>query len=190
MLATLLEIKKGDLMPTNVEFANMDVFVEIMKPIVEITEALGAQKYNITISMIRPLLHKLLNNILNNTDSDCRLTKMMNLRMKENLHDYYTGPILELLNKVAFLDLRFKSLNFVADSERERTIHQIIVEASTCCVSTNEAKSSTIPTFRGERKLLHILADVVQPYVEQSDTDGGDKARREVVRCTGDKGFR
>ena len=41
MLATLLEIKKGDLMPTNVEFANMDVFVEIMKPIVEITEALG-----------------------------------------------------------------------------------------------------------------------------------------------------
>ena len=115
MLATLLEIKKGDLMPTNVEFANMDVFVEIMKPIVEITEALGAQKYNITISMIRPLLHKLLNNILKNTDSDCRLTKMMNLRMKENLHDHYTGPILELLNKVAFLDLRFKSLNFIAD---------------------------------------------------------------------------
>ena len=105
MLATLLEIKKGDLMPTNVEFGNMEVFVEIMKPIIEITEALGAQKYNITISMIRPLLHKLLNNILKNTDSDCRLTKMMNLRMKENLHDHYTGPILELLNKVAFLDL-------------------------------------------------------------------------------------
>ena len=107
MLATLLEIKKGDLMPTNVEFANMEVFVEIMKPVVEITEALGAQKYNITISMIRPLLHKLLNNILKNSDSDCfcRLTKMMKLRMKENLHDHYTGPILELLNKVAFLDL-------------------------------------------------------------------------------------
>ena len=65
-------------MPTDVEFANMEVFVEIMKPIIEITEALGAQKY-ITISMIRPLLHKLLNNILKNSDSDCTLTKMMKL---------------------------------------------------------------------------------------------------------------
>ena len=63
LCATLLELKKGDLMPTDVEFANMELFVQIMNPIVEITEALGAQKY-VTISMVRPLLHKLLNNIL------------------------------------------------------------------------------------------------------------------------------
>ena len=128
LCATVLELKKGDLIPTDVELTNMEIFVEIMKPIVEITEALGTQKY-ITTSVIRPLLHKLLNNILKNSDSDCRFTKMMKLRMKENLHDRYTGPTLELLNKVAFFDPRFKSLNFVADSERERTIDQITVEA-------------------------------------------------------------
>ena len=74
-----------------------------MKSIFEITEALGAQKY-VTISMVRPLLHKLLSNIVKNSDSDSRLTKMMNLKMKENFRDRYTGPVLDLLNKAAFLD--------------------------------------------------------------------------------------
>ena len=63
--------------------------MQVMKSIVEITEALGVQKY-VKISIVRPLLYKLLNNILKNSDSDSRLTKMMKLRMKENLHDHYT----------------------------------------------------------------------------------------------------
>ena len=176
-------------MPTDVEFSNMELFVQVMKSIVEITEALGAQKY-VTISMVRPLLHKLLNNILKNSDSDSRLTKMMKLKMKENLHDRYTGPVLDLLNKAAFLDPRFKSLTFVSDSEKDRTVDQITVEASTCCISANEADFSAKSAFRGERKLLHILEDVVQPHVEQegdSVTDDCDKARREVARYTGDE---
>ena len=70
-------------MATDVEFSNMDIFIKVMKPIVEITEALGAQKY-VTISMIRPLLHKLLNGIFKNSEGDSRLTKMMKLKMKEN----------------------------------------------------------------------------------------------------------
>ena len=190
LCASLLELKNGDLMSTDVEFANMELFVQIMKPIVEITEALGAQKY-VTISMVRPLLHKLLNNILKNSDSDSRLTKMMKLRMKENLHDRYTGPVLDLLNKAAFLDPRFKSLTFVPDSEKDRTVDQITVEASTCCISANEAEFSARSAFRGEKKFLHILEDVVQPHVEQEGnrvvTDDCDKARREVARYTGDE---
>ena len=38
LCATVLELKKGDLIPTDVELTNMEIFVEIMKPIVEITE--------------------------------------------------------------------------------------------------------------------------------------------------------
>ena len=74
LCATLLELKKGDLMPTDSEFANMELFVKTMKPIVDITEALGAQKY-VTISMLGPLLYKLLNRTLKNCDIDCRLEK-------------------------------------------------------------------------------------------------------------------
>ena len=75
LCTTLLELKKGDLMPTDTEFANMELFVKTLKPIVDITEALGARKY-VTISMLRPLLYKLLNVTLKNCDSDCRLVKI------------------------------------------------------------------------------------------------------------------
>ena len=146
LCTTLLELKKGDLMSTDIEFSNIELFIQVMKPIVEITEALGAQQY-VTISMLRPLLHKLLNSILRNSDSDCRLIKMMKLKMKENLHGRYDGPILDLLNKAAFLDPRFKSLTFIADSEKAHTIDQVITEVTTCYVSASEPESSTRSIF-------------------------------------------
>ena len=134
----------------------MDIFIKVMKTIVEITEALGAQKY-VTISMIRPLLHKLLNGIFKNSEGDSRLTKMMKLKMKENLYDWYTGSILDLLNKAAFLDPRFKMLSFIPDSEGERTIDQITIEMATCCVSASETDykcSNSRSSFCRERKLI------------------------------------
>jgi len=72
----------------------MELFVKEkpMKPIVEIAEALGACKY-VTISMLRP---KLLYKVLKNCDSDCRLVKIMKLKMKENLYDRYTDSVLDL----------------------------------------------------------------------------------------------
>ena len=102
---------------------------------------------------------------------------MMKLKMKENLHGRYDGSILNLLNKVAFLDPQFKSLMFVADSEKSHTIDQVIMEATTCYVSASEPDSSTRSTFCGERKLLHILEDIIQPRTEQegdNDIVGND----------------
>ena len=112
MLHALLELKKGDLMPTDTVVSNMELFVKTMKPIVEITEALGARKY-VTFSLLRPLLYKLLNKVLLNCDS---VVKMMKLKMKEHLHDRYADSVLDLLIITAFLDPRFKSLTFVTDS--------------------------------------------------------------------------
>ena len=40
LCVTILELKKGDLIPTNVEFSNMELFMQVMKSIVEITKAL------------------------------------------------------------------------------------------------------------------------------------------------------
>ena len=57
--------------------------------------------------MIRPLLHKLLNGIFKNSEGDSGLIKMMKLKMKENLYNRYTGSILDLLNKAAFLGPSF-----------------------------------------------------------------------------------
>ena len=184
LCATLLELKKGDLMPTDSEFANMELFVKTMKPIVDITEALGAQKY-VTISMLGPLLYKLLNRTLKNCDIDCRLVKMMKLKMKENLHGHYTDTVLDLLNKAAYLDPRFKSLTFLTDSKKLRVEDHIIAEAADCCIPQMENITSSKSTFRGERKLLHILEDVVQPQASSKDPsdvpDNDEKARREVA---------
>ena len=66
------------------------------------------------------------------------------------------------------------------------------MDATTCYISASEPDSSTRSTFRGERKLLHILEDIIQPHTEQEgDTDivgndDHDKARKEVARYTGD----
>ena len=58
--AALLELRKGELMPSNHEFAAMSDFLSIMEPFVQITEALGGEEW-ITTTMVQPLLHKLLN---------------------------------------------------------------------------------------------------------------------------------
>ena len=60
LCATLLELRKGDRMPSESKFSTMETSVAVIKSLVEITEAIGAQKW-VTISAIRPLIHKLLN---------------------------------------------------------------------------------------------------------------------------------
>ena len=140
--SSLCYLKKGELKPTGSEFANMELFVKTMEPIVDITEALGAQKY-VTISMLGPLLYKLLNRTLKNCDSDCRLVKMMKLKMKENLHCRYTDSVLDLLNKAAYLDPHFKSLTFLTDSEKLGIKDHIIAEAADCCIPQTEIITSS-----------------------------------------------
>ncbi len=58
LCATLLEVKKTDLFPSEEEFSSMEVYIEVMSPLVTITEAIGAQQW-VIISTLRPLLHKL-----------------------------------------------------------------------------------------------------------------------------------
>ena len=94
--AALLELRKGELMPSDHEFAAMSDFLTIMEPFVQITEALGGEEW-ITITMVRPLLHKLLNVHLNISPSESQLIKTMKKAMFDNLSNRYTGPILSLL---------------------------------------------------------------------------------------------
>ena len=58
MCAALLELHK-DLMPSDAEFTTLELFTKVMQPLVQITEAIGAEKW-VTISAVCPLLYKLL----------------------------------------------------------------------------------------------------------------------------------
>ena len=72
LCATLLELHKGDMMPSDSEFTTLELFVKVMKPLVEITEAIGAEKW-VTISVIRPVIHKLLEVYFKSKSGDSRL---------------------------------------------------------------------------------------------------------------------
>ena len=71
-----LEIRKVDLMPTDAEIKCMEIFLDVMKPFVEITESVGGEKW-VTLSLVRPLLYKLIEKHLTEDSSDSRLKKNM-----------------------------------------------------------------------------------------------------------------
>ena len=54
LCATLIEIRKPDLMPSDTEMSVMEAFVEVMKPIAQITETIGGEK-QATLSAVRPI---------------------------------------------------------------------------------------------------------------------------------------
>ena len=72
LCATLFELRKGDLMPTDNEFSVMECFKDVMKPLVEVKEAIGADQW-VTMPVIRPLLYKLVYIHLKSTPADSQL---------------------------------------------------------------------------------------------------------------------
>ena len=59
-------------MPSDSEFIILEEYIATVKPIVEITEAIGGEKW-VTISTVRPLLHKLLEDYLKSKQLDSKL---------------------------------------------------------------------------------------------------------------------
>jgi len=91
----LLELKKADLVPS---VSTMENYLEIMKPLVDITEAIGVEKWLI----IRPLLHMLLRINLALKPAYNRLQKATKSAMLSDFQPHYTEEMLLLLSKAAF----------------------------------------------------------------------------------------
>ena len=185
--ATLLEIRKGDLMPSDDEFATMESFVKTMKPLVEITEVMGAEKW-ITISAVRPLLHKVLNTYLQPSSSDTTVEKAMKQAMLQNLSTRYTGEISSLPNTATFLDPCFKNLSFLSEDQQQEIFVNVELEAedllaTTSSLSATSTESPPPKKSKGEQKLLSLLSDVIS-----TDTDvmAGSNVKQEIARYTGD----
>ena len=76
LCATLLEIHKTDLMPTESEFKTLEEFVHTVKPFVDITEAIGLER-RVTIFMMQLILTKLLETHFVATGNDSSLVKVI-----------------------------------------------------------------------------------------------------------------
>jgi len=149
LCATLLELKKANLMPSDAEFSTMENYVEIMKPLVDITEANGLEKW-VTIFTIRPLLHMLLRVNLASKPADTTQQKAIKSAMHSDLKQRYTREMLLLLSKAAFLDprLKVKSLSFLSPLEKEKLRAAIEEEAaavSESIESSQEAPAKHLP---------------------------------------------
>lgn len=100
-------------MPTESEFKSLEEFVAVMKPLVDITEAIGAEKW-VTVSTLLPVLTKLLSTHFAQETTDCPLVRTMKKVMLDDLKERYTGDILSLLSKESLLDPRFRHLKFLS----------------------------------------------------------------------------
>ena len=157
--ATLLEIKGGDLMPSEEEFAAMESFIKILKLLVEITETMGGQKW-VTISAVHPFLYKLLHISFNTTSNDTHLEKSIKESLKNNLSGRYSGKTIDLLNKACFLDPRFRSLSFLTAEEKEVVIDGVFDEMLMTNIRVSGSTNENVGPKPKKSKLL--LGDVFE----------------------------
>ena len=188
LCAALLEVKRTGLFPSDEEIAAMDVYMDVMKPLVTITETIGAQKW-VTVSALRPLLYKLLKSHLVEKASDKRLAKKMKSEMHNNLNTRYSDYLIVLLSKAAFLDPRLKSLSFLLPDEinelHQSITHEAVQIAATENIEEIENTSEGPPVAKkakGEHELFELLNDVIHP---QSNTEQPALAlQQKIIRST------
>ena len=192
LCAALLELRKGDLMPSDGEFTTLESFVKVMQPLVQITEAIGAEKW-VTISAVRPLLHKLLSGVFLVGEQDTQLERSMKVTMYTDLVTRYTSELQMMLNIASFLDPRFRALLFLPEEEKLAVISKVekeAVELASECAdqsggeSQNKEGADEPPQkrSRGEKHLMALISDVIHPPNQcQSPTEKAlTEARRYI----------
>ena len=154
--AALLEIRKVELMPSDAEITAMETFLDVMNPIVQITEVIGAEKW-VTLSAVRPLLHKLTCKHLASAPSASRLKKSLTNAVLTDLKSRYTDPVVaDLIDKAFFLDPRFKALSFLHKSDRKRVIAAVEEEAKCFFRAYSREHRARTSTKAEEKRWFHV----------------------------------
>ena len=96
-------------MPTDQEVSVLETLVSVLRPLLIFIDALSGEKH-LTISVVRPLLRHILDEILAVLAEDCFVSKEMKEIISDKLQTYYIHEeISELLAKCTYLDSRFKA---------------------------------------------------------------------------------
>ena len=167
-------------MPSDSDFATLEAlnFVSVMKPLVDITEAIGGEKW-ITISTIRPILHKLLQSHLLPSPNDNQLVKTIKKVLLTDLQGRYTGETLQFLTKATILDPRFKSLKFIPRDSRTNVVsdlqQDIDLVHNVTDVPEESGEQPTAKKPKGEKKLMHILEEIVELNDDDCDLPPKDE---------------
>ena len=189
LCATLIEIHRSDLMPTDTEIYNMESFVEAMRPFAEITEVMGKEK-QVSFSAVRLFLYKLLSIHLIENPSDSNVMKQIKQVVKSELEDRYSDPhLMMLLNKACFLDPRFKSLSFLSDEDRKGVLLSVEEEAAhikTEMISSEKENPADGPgatkKAKHESKFLSLLDVLDKLDTTHADISPQEAANKEIQK--------
>ncbi|KAM8975374.1 E3 SUMO-protein ligase ZBED1 [Pelodytes ibericus] len=112
------------------EWNTIEGLVDLIQPFKQVADMLSMSKYP-TISMVKPLLHMLLNTSLNIKDTDLKEISMAKEVIAKVLSSTYqqTPEIDMFLNVATFLDPRYKKLPFLSAFERAQVENRVIEEA-------------------------------------------------------------
>ncbi|KAM9320904.1 E3 SUMO-protein ligase ZBED1 [Gastrophryne carolinensis] len=117
--------------------------VDLLQPFKQVAEMLSISKYP-TISMVKPLLHMLLNTSLNIKETDLKEISMAKEVIAKSLSTAYqqTPEVDMFLNIATFLDPRYKRLPFLSAFERSQVENRVIEEAKSL-IDRNQEGSRT-----------------------------------------------
>ena len=114
------------LLPDGAEWSVIEELMVILKPFALATMVLSGSSYG-TISIVSPLIHKFCSN-RDRKEDDGENLKQIKVAIQSDLKERYVGDTAKLLQEAAFLDPRFKQLNFLSDDERRDTIERTKVK--------------------------------------------------------------
>ncbi|XP_075052585.1 E3 SUMO-protein ligase ZBED1 [Mixophyes fleayi] len=142
------------------EWNTIEGLVDLLQPFKQVAEMLSMSKYP-TISMVKPLLHMLLNTSLNIKETDLKEISMAKEVIAKALSTTYqqTPEIDMFLNVATFLDPRYKRLPFLSAFERSQVENRVIEEAKSLLErnkenSRSEDKVFTIPEEPPMKKMM------------------------------------
>jgi len=104
-------------LPDGAEWSVIEELMAILKPFTLATTVLNGSSYG-TISIVSPLIHKFCSNLDEKQDNS-ENTKQVKVEIQLDLKGCYVGDTAKLLQEAAFLNPRFKQLNFLPDDDRE-----------------------------------------------------------------------
>ena len=114
------------LLPGSEEWTIIEELIAVLKPFHRATTAMSASSYP-TLSMLSPLLYKLIQKVLKVGEDDTPSGKALKEAILTDLNRRYSSQNQqEMLHTAAFLDPRFKDLDpFVSETER-KDVHESV----------------------------------------------------------------
>ncbi|XP_037368651.1 E3 SUMO-protein ligase ZBED1 [Talpa occidentalis] len=145
------------------EWATIEGLVDLLQPFKEVADMLSASRRP-AISMVKPLLHMLLNTTLSVKETDAKEISMAKeVIAKELARTYQETPEVDMfLNVATFLDPRYKRLPFLSAFERQQVEDRVVEEAKGLldkCKDAVGAPDGAGGGYRAGEDKLYALAD-------------------------------